>query len=247
MSARCQIKSCTGWLRTCPTPRVIMLAHPSLKYIQQRLVTFLRSIQRVLGPAIFRKLCTALFRQLALSLHFLRARWQILCEKRWRRVNSSSSGLIKPKIDVEYGSTIDSNGQSQVSGGLNDHRVYADFAANHRWADCHSPQQHSMLSLSFYQGTVRRFKFKFLTNAGWRHVFAESWNGVCESRSKHTHFELKCIPYIYICAWANIFHTTCIISDWYTSPCAPSYTRLPFWFNGIYRTAWFRRNVEFTL
>ena len=104
------------------------LAHPSPKYIQQRLLTLLRFIQRVLGSAILRRLCTALFRRLSISLHPLLARWQILCKKPWRRVGFSFLGLTKPEIDEEYGSTIDTqtDGQIQVNGELNDHRVYAD-------------------------------------------------------------------------------------------------------------------------
>ena len=101
-------------------PRVIMLARPSLKHIQQRLVTFLRFLQRVLCPATFRKLWTALFRHLALSFHPVRLRWQILHEKQARKTGFTSLGPTKPKTDGEYKSIIDSDGQSQVGGRLND-------------------------------------------------------------------------------------------------------------------------------
>ena len=105
-------------------PQVIMmLAHPSLKHIHQRLASFLRFIQ--LSGIICRKLCTTLFRHLVLFLRFLLSRCQILCETQWRNVSFLSLGLPKPKIDRESGSTINADGQSQVSGGLNDLRVYA--------------------------------------------------------------------------------------------------------------------------
>lgn len=110
------------------TPQV-MLAHPSLKHIHQRLASFLRFIQ--LSGITSRKLCTTLFRRLVLSFRFLLSRWQIMREKQWRRVSFSSLGLSKPKIDGESGSTINADGQSQVSDGLNDHRVYAYFAAHY--------------------------------------------------------------------------------------------------------------------
>ena len=97
------------------TPQVIMLAHVSLKHIRQRLATFLRFIQR--NGITSRKLCTALFRHFVLSLRFLLSRWQILCEKQWRRVGFSSLGLTKPEIDEESGLTINADRQRQVSGG----------------------------------------------------------------------------------------------------------------------------------
>ena len=113
---------------SCPrmsTPQVM-----SMKHIHQRLASFLRFIH--LRGITSRKLCTALFRRLVLSLRFLLSRCQILCEKQLRRVSLSSLGLTKPRIDEEFGSTINANGQSQVSGGLNDHSVYAYFVA-HYW------------------------------------------------------------------------------------------------------------------
>ena len=145
------------------TPQVTMLVHLSLKHIHQQLANVLRFIQ--LSGNASRKLCTALIRRLVLSLRFLLSRWQILCEKQ-RRTSLSSLGLTKPKIDEESASTINSDGQSQVSCGLNDYRVYAYFAAHYCWADHHSPWQRSMLSLSFYHWTTGWFKFKFFTNAG---------------------------------------------------------------------------------
>ena len=174
------------------TPQVIMLAHVSLKHIRQRLATFLRFIQR--NGITSRKLCTALFRHFVLSLRFLLSRWQILCEKQWRRVGFSSLGLTKPEIDEESGLTINADGQRQVSGRLNDYRVYAYFqvAAHYWWADHHSHQQRCMLSLSFYHWTARRFKFKFFTNAGRSH--AMSWNAVSEWWSNHALTS-------YICVW----------------------------------------------
>ena len=111
------------------TPRVIMLAHLSLKHILQRLATFLRLIHR--SGIAFRKLCTAFSRHLILSLRFLLSKSQILCEKQSRRVSFSSLGLKNPKFDEETGSTINADGQSQVSDGLNDYRVYAYFAAHY--------------------------------------------------------------------------------------------------------------------
>src|SRR5882757_11086637 len=89
------------------TSRVIMSIYPSLKDVQQRLVTFLRFIRRVIGPAIFQKLCTTLLRRLNLSLRFVRCKWQILCEKQQKRVSSSTSGSTKPQIDEDYESAID--------------------------------------------------------------------------------------------------------------------------------------------
>lgn len=105
-----------------------MLAHLSLNHIRQRLATILRFIQR--SGINSRKLCTALFRHLVLSLRFLLSRWQILCEKQWRRVSFSYLDLTKPEIDEESESTINADGRSQVSGGLSDYRVYAYFAAH---------------------------------------------------------------------------------------------------------------------
>jgi len=97
-------------------PQTIMSANPSLRHIQRRLVTFFHFIQcGVLGPTVLRKLFTALIEKLALSLRFLRSRWRILRE---RKVNSSSLNLTKPKVDEGRGSTISTDGQSQVSGGL---------------------------------------------------------------------------------------------------------------------------------
>jgi len=40
------------------------------------------------------------------------------------RVNFSSLGPVKPKM---YKDSIDAVGQGQVSGGLNNHRVFAHF------------------------------------------------------------------------------------------------------------------------
>lgn len=139
-------------------PQVIM----SLKHIRRLLALFLRFIQ--LSGTTFRKLCTALFRHLVLSLRFLLSRCQILREKQWRRVSFSSLGLTKPKVDGESGSTINADGQSQVSGASNDHRVCANFPAHYLWAGHHSPQQCSILYLSIYHWTARWFKF--FTNAG---------------------------------------------------------------------------------
>ena len=99
------------------TPQVIMLTHLSLKFIQQRLATFLRFIQRC-GIAS-QKLCITIFRHLVLSLRFLLSRWQILHEKQWRRVRFSFLGNTKPKIDELSGSTTNADGQSRVSGGMN--------------------------------------------------------------------------------------------------------------------------------
>ena len=99
-----------------------MLAHLSLKHIHQRLATFLRFIQR--SGITSQKLCTALIRHLVLSLRLLLSRWQILCEKQWRRVSFSYLGLTKPKIDEDSGSTINDDGQSQVSGCWNSCKVY---------------------------------------------------------------------------------------------------------------------------
>ena len=103
---------------TCPhmsKPQVIVFAHPSLKHVHQRLMTFLYFIQR--SGTTARKLCTTLFGHLVLSFRFLLSRWQILCQKQMRRgVNFSSLVLIKPKIN-ESGSKINA-GQSQVSCGL---------------------------------------------------------------------------------------------------------------------------------
>ena len=98
-----------------------MSVDPSLKHIQRQLAIFLLFIQRrVFGPTA-RQLFTSLLKRLALSFRFLRSIWQILRERRWKRVESSSSSPTKPKVDEEYGSTIDAGGQSQVSGRLHDH------------------------------------------------------------------------------------------------------------------------------
>ena len=88
------------------TPQVIV----SMKHIHQRLASFLRFIQ--LSGITSRKLCTALFRRLVLSLRFLLSRFQILCEKQsTRRVSFSSLlGLKKPRIDEESGSAIIADG-----------------------------------------------------------------------------------------------------------------------------------------
>ena len=170
------------------TPQVIMIAHMSLNHIRQPSATFLRFIQRC--GITSRKLCTALFRHLILSLRFLLSR---LCEKQWRRVSLSSLGLTKPKINEESGSTINAEGQSHVSGGLNQYRVYAYyFAAHYWWADHHSLQQRSMLSLSFYPSTAGWFKCKFFTNAGHSHT--KSWNALSKRWSNHAHAP-------YICVW----------------------------------------------
>ena len=88
------------------------------QHIHQRIVLFLRFIQR--GGITSRKLCTALFRHLVLSLRFLLSRCQILCEKPWKRVSFSSLGPTNPKIDEESESTSNVDGQGQVSGELND-------------------------------------------------------------------------------------------------------------------------------
>ena len=111
-------------------PQVIMSASdPSLKHIQQRLVTFLQFVQRGLGSSALRKLCIAIFKCLALLLRFLRSRWQILCEKQWTSMISSSLSLTKQKNNCEYGSITDANGlhQVQVSGRLNHRCLYAYF------------------------------------------------------------------------------------------------------------------------
>ena len=110
-----------------------MSTHPKssmpLKHIHQLLTSFLRFVQ--LSGIASRKLCTALFRHLLLSSRFLLSRLQNLYEKQSRRVSFSSLGLTKPRIDEESGSTINADGQSQVSGGLSDRRVYAYFAAHY--------------------------------------------------------------------------------------------------------------------
>ena len=165
------------------TPQVIM----SMKHIHQRLASFLRFIY--LSGITSRKLCTALFRRLVLSLRFLLSRCRILCEKQSRRVSLSSLGLTKPRIDEEFGSTINVDGQSQVSHGLNIHRAwvyaYIQVVAHYWWADHHSSQRRSMLSLSFYYCTARRWlKFKLFTNAG--RSLAKSWNAVSKWWSNHT-------------------------------------------------------------
>ena len=214
-----------------------MLAHLSLKHIHQRVASFLRLIQR--SGITSRKLCTAIFRHLGLFLRFLLSRCQILREKKWRNLSFSFLGLTKPKIDEESGSTINPDGQSQVSGAMNDYRVHAYFAARYWWAGHYSPQQRSILYLSFYHWTARWFKF--FTNAECS--LAKSWNAVSEWRSNHT-----LTPYI--CVWrfwsTNMYYTIpfCVVPDhWYTSSSPPS-TRLSFWLNGICQKTWFRRNLQ---
>ena len=106
-----------GSMHCMSTPQAIMLTHLSLKFIQQRLATFLRFIQRC--GITSQKLCIALFRHLV-SLRFLLSRWQILREKQWRRVRFFFLGITKPKIEEESGSTTNADGRSRVSGGMND-------------------------------------------------------------------------------------------------------------------------------
>ena len=43
----------------------------------------------------------------------------------------SSLDLTNPKIDGESGSTINADGKGQVSGVLNDYRVYVYFAGHY--------------------------------------------------------------------------------------------------------------------